>query len=281
MDKYCTYLTIYRGNKLPPFYIGSSTVNKILNGYVGSVSSNEFRNIWQSEVKNNKHLFKTLILGIYDTRRIAYQREDFLQRSLNVLRNPLYLNRGYASNTFAHQMSNETRLKISKSKTGVSTGPRSQLTRKRQSAAAKGKRKSAAHCVAMSKSKTGLKQSQETIEKRRLKNIGKTRTEEMRANISAALIGKSQIKNRFGEQGWMQKYSKLRKAYWVKSNTGEVFVVINLEKFCESIGAYSTSFLRTLKSNKPLLFGKFKGWQVLKNEQLEVNEWEEYVRREK
>ena len=31
---YCVYLTIYRGNKLPPFYIGYSSINKIKAGYI-------------------------------------------------------------------------------------------------------------------------------------------------------------------------------------------------------------------------------------------------------
>ena len=30
---YCVYLTIYTGNKLPPFYIGSTSLKKINKGY--------------------------------------------------------------------------------------------------------------------------------------------------------------------------------------------------------------------------------------------------------
>jgi hypothetical protein len=38
---YCVYLTIYKGNNLPPFYIGSTSIDKIDGGYHGSVMSEE------------------------------------------------------------------------------------------------------------------------------------------------------------------------------------------------------------------------------------------------
>jgi hypothetical protein len=33
MSIYCTYITFYSGNKLPPFYIGLGSISKIKNGY--------------------------------------------------------------------------------------------------------------------------------------------------------------------------------------------------------------------------------------------------------
>lgn len=51
-NNYCVYLTIYSGSKLPPFYIGSGTLDKILNkGYRGSVTSKQFKKIWSQELK--------------------------------------------------------------------------------------------------------------------------------------------------------------------------------------------------------------------------------------
>ena len=47
---YCTYLTIYSGNKLPTFYIGSTSVEKIEQGYRGSVSSKRYQSIWEKEL---------------------------------------------------------------------------------------------------------------------------------------------------------------------------------------------------------------------------------------
>lgn len=41
MDQlYCTYLTSYFGNKLPPFYIGYTTVANINRGYRGRYHQN-------------------------------------------------------------------------------------------------------------------------------------------------------------------------------------------------------------------------------------------------
>ena len=43
---YCVYLTVYSGNLLPMFYIGSSSVKKIQNGYCGSISSKKYKNVF-------------------------------------------------------------------------------------------------------------------------------------------------------------------------------------------------------------------------------------------
>ena len=68
--KYCVYLTIYIGNKLPMFYIGSSSINKVLTkNYYGSVTSKNYKDIFKQELKENKHLFDVLILSEHDTRR--------------------------------------------------------------------------------------------------------------------------------------------------------------------------------------------------------------------
>jgi hypothetical protein len=93
--KYCTYFTFYSGNKLPPFYIGYGMVYKILNrNYHGSVASNHYKNIWASELENNPHLFKTVIINTYTTRLEAQHREEYLQRYFNVIRNNMYINMG-------------------------------------------------------------------------------------------------------------------------------------------------------------------------------------------
>lgn len=102
MTIYCTYLTIYSGNKLPPFYIGYTKVDSIEKGYHGTVVSKLYKTIWQEELKQNPHLFKTIILRKYEDKKEAQQRELFLQKSLNVIMNPLYINRaiaGHSDNT--------------------------------------------------------------------------------------------------------------------------------------------------------------------------------------
>lgn len=92
----CVYLTIYSGNKLPPFYIGSSTVEKVNNGYFGSVKSLEYSAIWKEETTNNPHHFKCRIISTHPTKKAALAREEELQRKLNVIKNPLYINKSYA-----------------------------------------------------------------------------------------------------------------------------------------------------------------------------------------
>ena len=92
MKKYCVYLTTYRGNKLPPFYIGYSSVSKVENGYNGSVSSKSFKETWSKERKENRQLFSTRIIQTFETSNEARICEERIQRALNVHRNPLYIN---------------------------------------------------------------------------------------------------------------------------------------------------------------------------------------------
>jgi hypothetical protein len=94
--KYCTYLTIYSGNKLPPFYIGSSSIIKIENGYHGSVASKKYKNIWKLELKHHPELFNTIILTEHDDRKEATLKENDIQKKLRVVKNDLYINESYA-----------------------------------------------------------------------------------------------------------------------------------------------------------------------------------------
>ena len=93
MSNYCTYLTIYQGNKLPPFYVGYSTFEKIQRGYHGSVQSKQYKNIWKEELKINPHLFKTVILTKHINAKEANLKEIYFQKCLSVIRNPLYINK--------------------------------------------------------------------------------------------------------------------------------------------------------------------------------------------
>ena len=62
---FCTYIVTYFGNKMPPFYIGSTSVSNIKKGYLGSVSSKKYKDIWLSEILNNKSLFKIRIVSLH------------------------------------------------------------------------------------------------------------------------------------------------------------------------------------------------------------------------
>lgn len=100
MSIYCVYLTIYRGNKLPPFYIGYSTVEKVLNGYRGTISSKLYKEIYKQELKENPHLFKTIIITKCETRNLALEKETYFQRHFNVHTNSMYMNMSISNERF-------------------------------------------------------------------------------------------------------------------------------------------------------------------------------------
>lgn len=97
---YCVYLTIYSGDVLPKFYIGSKDTKSVIYGYRGSVSSKKWKNLWKQELKNNPNLFETQILAMYDTRKEAFDAEDKMQREVNAIESDEYINEAYASRAF-------------------------------------------------------------------------------------------------------------------------------------------------------------------------------------
>ena len=94
---FCTYLTMYTGNKLPKWYIGSTSVEKIINGYLGSVVSRKYKDIWNFEIKNNLELFKVRILSVHSNRIKALEEELRLHNKHTVHTNPKYINMSLAS----------------------------------------------------------------------------------------------------------------------------------------------------------------------------------------
>lgn len=90
---FCTYLTIYSGNKLPPFYIGYKDVLSVIKGYHGSVTSEFYKSIWLKELKENPKLFKTIILTYHETASEATKKESYFLRFFDAKRNPMYINR--------------------------------------------------------------------------------------------------------------------------------------------------------------------------------------------
>lgn len=97
MAIYCTYITVYSGNKLPPFYIGSSTIEKINLGYHGSVKSKLYKSIWLKELKDNPLLFKTKIISIHSKRSEALEKELKFHVALNVVKSDMYINMAIAN----------------------------------------------------------------------------------------------------------------------------------------------------------------------------------------
>lgn len=91
MREFCVYLTIYSGNKLPPFYIGSTYSARLARGYVGSVVSKRYKAIWKSERFQNPHLFRTVVLATFETREAAFDKERSLQKRMKVIENRRFI----------------------------------------------------------------------------------------------------------------------------------------------------------------------------------------------
>lgn len=95
--KYCTYLTVYFGKKLPRRYIGSSTVARVKTGYTGSIKSKKWKAIYAEEQTKRKHLFRTKILSYHSTQLEAVQKELELQKRYDVVNSLLYMNEALAT----------------------------------------------------------------------------------------------------------------------------------------------------------------------------------------
>lgn len=117
---YCTYLTVYKGDKLPRRYIGSTTVAKIKSGYTGSVSSKKWEEIYKQEQRDNKQLFKTRILSTHETDKEAREAELDLHLRYNVVLSELYFNESLAkpNGHFVRDVSGKNNPMYGKNRTG-------------------------------------------------------------------------------------------------------------------------------------------------------------------
>ena len=97
MEEFCVYLTEYSGDKLPPKYIGSTSIKNIDNGYCGSVHSKRWKDIFRSELKENKDLFTVTILSKHNTRLEAMEEELRLHKLYDVVKSDQYINQSYAT----------------------------------------------------------------------------------------------------------------------------------------------------------------------------------------
>jgi hypothetical protein len=192
---YCTYLTVYSGNKLPPFYIGSTSVNKINRGYHGTVQSIKYKDIYRQELIDNPHLFKTKILTTHETREEAFAKELFFQIKLSVVKSPMYFNESLAvaNGYFGRALngkdnplhgknhSEETRRKMSENRKGKYKGiPKSEEHKRKIALANTGKKHSEESKRKMSLNRIGIVASEET----------KKKLSEMRKGENHPLYGK-------------------------------------------------------------------------------------------
>ncbi|AJD81874.1 GIY-YIG homing endonuclease [Yersinia phage vB_YenM_TG1] len=96
--KYIAYLTIYIGDKLPPFYIGSTYLNKYHSTfYCGTIKSKKYKAIYDKEFKEHPELFDSCIIDEFDTREEATFCELYYQKLYNVVKSSEFFNMSYAT----------------------------------------------------------------------------------------------------------------------------------------------------------------------------------------
>lgn len=101
---YITYITLYRGDKLPPFYIGSTSLSKHLKGYHGTVLSKKYSKIYKQELKDHPELFDSCIIGEFKTRDEATECELYYQKLHDVVKSDKFFNMSLASIGGCHGM---------------------------------------------------------------------------------------------------------------------------------------------------------------------------------
>jgi len=188
---FCVYITEYKGSKMPRWYLGSSSIKKVLAGYRGSVSSKAYKSLWESELRENADLFSTRIIEVFGTRKEALDAEYQMQEALNVVHDPRFVNLALAAKNgffgrsvfgtehhrFGSKHTAESRLKMSQNGKAISRGlgksrPKSEEAKRRMSAAA----------VLRWSNPEQRKQNSEALKKH-------IKTTEHRNNIRKALIG--------------------------------------------------------------------------------------------
>lgn len=185
MSIYCTYITLYSGNKLPPFYIGSTSVKKIKNGYRGSVSSIEYKKIWKEELLHNPSLFKTKIISTHDDRKSATEKELKLQLSVNAATSDMYINKAYAKKSFMYGLKQSVEHKEKRSQSFFKPGHKTNVGRKMPEEQRQRTRLN----------RTDKRHSEESIEKMRLANLGKKDSDETRKKKSESMRGNPKPQN--------------------------------------------------------------------------------------
>jgi hypothetical protein len=173
---FVTYLTVYSGDKLPAFYIGSTTAERIASGYHGSVRSSVYRDVWASELKEHPELFETRVLTKHETRNESLDEEERIQKLFDVVRSSLFVNKAYARGGF------------------INPGSFSDEVRAVMSRKAKARGMSEAVMAAGRAARTGMKDSEEVKTRRNASvSIGK--------KASMGAMTPEERKAKFGKNG--------------------------------------------------------------------------------
>lgn len=190
---YAVYLTIYNGEMLPPFYIGSTSLDKLNRGYCGSVSSREYKTLWKAALKQEPENFDTIVISEHNTRKEALDAECDLQRKLDVVKSPLFVNKAIATlhprnSGKGRKMSAKTLAAIIKSRTGSTHTDEAKLkmsiaSQKRLPATAE----SRAKMSTSQKSRERKPMTAEAKENLSIKQTGKQASQETKNKLSETL----------------------------------------------------------------------------------------------
>jgi len=244
---FCTYLTIYKGSKLPKRYIGSTSIDKIHSGYNGSIQSKKWKLIYREEQKNNKHLFKTRILQKFNSRTEAFGAELDLQIKYNVVKDDLYMNLSLARKNGHFGAAGEDNPMYGKTHT---LEVKSKLSEGR-----KGKRASNETREKMSNSHKRENLSIETIRKMSESRIGEKNhlygkygndhpasnrivSDEVRQQTSQRMKNVPKSK-----ESIRKRLEKVRKKFIVTYSNGEVEIIHNAKEYCINNGYNYTKFI--------------------------------------
>ena len=238
-----TYITFYRGNKLPPFYIGYTKKSNIEKGYKGSVKSKKYKKVWYEEIRNNPNLFKTIIITTHDTKEAALEKEEYLQKHFSVHVNELYVNQSISGRNFTFQKGKKL-TEEHKRKIGVSNSEA--LKGKKFTEERKQKLKGRKHTEE-------FKKKMSILHKNNKYNLGKKFTEERKQKLKGkkpwnkGMKGYNSGKNhhRFGKNVSDEMKNKISntlknnscrsKTYKIIHPNGKIETIKGLKKYCESM----------------------------------------------
>jgi hypothetical protein len=251
---YCVYLTTYIGDKLPKYYVGSSSLLKIQNGYKGSVSSKEWKHIWNFEIKEHPELFSVAVVSKHNTRVEALNAELQYQLKHNVVESKEWINKSLSQpdGFFGMDVSGKNNPMYGKSRVGEKHqgGHNISNSLKQFYSTQKGLKQKQKQSHKMLGENNPMWQKQHSDE------FKKKQSERMKGENNP-MFGKTQSKENKMKQSERMKGEnnpscKLRKSYEVNGK-----IVNNAKLFCEENDLAYTNFIAYADTNK-----KYKGFII-------------------
>lgn len=97
VKEYVVYLIHYKGEDLPPFYVGSSSMSRLEKGYRGSPKSIEWGALWEGARRSRPELFEYSVVSRHFTREGATNAERVYHEIASVVSSPFYANKAVAN----------------------------------------------------------------------------------------------------------------------------------------------------------------------------------------